>query len=502
MGTSYEGVIVSAIGEFGLSQFLIVSTVKLSVVIAGYAMVMTSLIGAEPDWSLHVSYHDDTKNTTETEHLFKACPSAGNNGKVVFEENVDTIVTEWKLICEREWIPRTIMTVQMTGAIVAPSLVAQCADSYGRKKSLLVTYCIILTSVLGHGLSPNWQTMMVFAFTLGFGIAGLLVVCNIYYLEFVGTKWRTVTGSLPAWAVGVMILGGTWVAKPSWRHLCYINFTAGCPVVVLLMLSPESIRWMLTHNQVEKAKKTLVKLAQVNQRDEPDLGVVNEMEVAGDAEVVRYTYCTLLQHRFTRWRVVVFSFIWFTMSFGYYAITFGVGTHGGNMGVNMFFQGVAEVLAVLLVIGVSGLAGRRWSSVALISVTSAALFSITVAYLVADDKTYAMLKLVFALVAKLFIAASWVNITLFTIETFPTVIRNIAFGMASMVSRIGGALAPQNIVLHNIETHLPFTFNGVLQVVSALLCLCLTDTYSSQLQDHFEAQEEETEENERLIENE
>ena len=172
------------------------------------------------------------------------------------------------------------------------------------------------------------------------------------------------------------------------------------------------------------------------------------------------------------------------------------------MGVNMFFQGVAEVLAVLLVIGVSGLAGRRWSSVALISVTSAALFSITVAYLVADDKTYAMLKLVFALVAKLFIAASWVNITLFTIETFPTVIRNIAFGMASMVSRIGGALAPQNIVLHNIETHLPFTFNGVLQVVSALLCLCLTDTYSSQLQDHFEAQEEETEENERLIENE
>ena len=490
--TSYQGLIVSAIGEFGLAQFLIVMTVKMSVTITAYAMVMTSLLSAEPQWWFYTNNHN---NLNESRKYLKTCPKDLNiSGNILFEDNIHTIVTEWKLVCELAWIPRTIMTIQMVGAILSPPIIAQFADWCGRKTSLLATYCIVLASVLGHGLSSNWQTMMGMAFILGFGIAGVLVVCDIYYLEFVGTKWRTLTGSLPSWAIGVMILGSVWFYKPSWRYVCFINFIAGCPILILLCLSPESIRWMLTRGHIDKAKRTLATLAKLNKQEALDMNAIDEAlgeDLAEERLNKNYTYCSLLQHQHTRWRTVIFSFIWFSMSLGYYAITFGVGTFEGNMGVNMFLQGVAEVLAVSLVLLASPLAGRRCSSFILITITSTAMFGITIAFHLADPKTYDTMKRVLALAAKLFLTAAWVNITLFTIESFPTVVRNIAYGLASLFARIAGALAPQHINLHNIATHLPFTFNGILQMTSGILCLCLTDTYSSELDDHFHNKEEE-----------
>ena len=51
-------------------------------------------------------------------------------------------------------------------------------------------------------------------------------------------------------------------------------------------------------------------------------------------------------------------------------------------------------------------------------------------------------------------------------------------------------MAPQNKALGNISPHFPFTLNGVLQLVSALLCLFLSDTYDAFLQDDLLEEED------------
>ena len=56
---NYEVVITSIIGDFGLSQLLVVLTVKCMTMVAGWSMVMTSLLSMEPDRSTEVAMETD-----------------------------------------------------------------------------------------------------------------------------------------------------------------------------------------------------------------------------------------------------------------------------------------------------------------------------------------------------------------------------------------------------------------------------------------------------------
>merc|ERR1711915_75616 len=91
-----------------------------------------------------------------------------------------------------------------------------------------------------------------------------------------------------------------------------------------------------------------------------------------------------------------------------------------------------------------------------------------------DIDNITLTKTVLGLTAKFFISASWGNIMLFTIESYPTVIRSSSYGFVSFISRIGGILAPQNKALRDVSPHLPYSVNAALQLASALACLLLS----------------------------
>lgn len=63
--------------------------------------------------------------------------------------------------------------------------------------------------------------------------------------------------------------------------------------------------------------------------------------------------------------------------------------------------------------------------------------------------------------------------------------RSAAFGFVSVVARVGGILAPQNEFLVKVATHLPFTVNGGLALISGLLCLLLENTHNVAMEDHL-----------------
>lgn len=58
--TSYEGLMVNAIGEFGKSQIIIWLVIKGSTVIVAWGMVMTALIGADVKWWKEVTAFNTT----------------------------------------------------------------------------------------------------------------------------------------------------------------------------------------------------------------------------------------------------------------------------------------------------------------------------------------------------------------------------------------------------------------------------------------------------------
>lgn len=87
------------------------------------------------------------------------------------------------------------------------------------------------------------------------------------------------------------------------------------------------------------------------------------------------------------------------------------------------------------------------------------------------------------MLGKMSITASYGTIYLFSVEQFPTVIRNVALGMCSMSARLGATLSPFIILLADTWKPLPFLIFGLGAFLGGFLSLFLPETYKQDLPD-------------------
>ncbi|XP_057316968.1 solute carrier family 22 member 15-like isoform X2 [Hydractinia symbiolongicarpus] len=484
---NYQHIITASIGDFGRSQFIIVFACVMTKFFSAWCMLMMGFAGAKPNWWTQTISYNATTNTSTTIKHIKECPTFDNQ-TIYFDDDIFTIVSEWNLVCGRDWIPTLITTTQMIGVLVGAAVIGQLGDWIGRKKSLVFVAAMELVCVLLLGLSVNWHMMTAAAFFLGFSLGGYLVVISVYMLEYIGTKWRTPIGLIPSWALGVTVLGGMFKLLPNWRHLCYATAALGSPFVLLLSFSPESIRWLFIKGKNEKAKSILKKLAARNKRPDPDFKeidkVLEEKTKTNENSLIQYNYLTVLLKDATRKKALLFAFMWFSCSFTYYGLTLGVGNLSGDISVNMSLMGLGETICLLLVNPLSKYFGRKYTTLLLFMCTAFTSFGITLAYFLSSSNFEKIMN-VLALISRFFLSGAWGSLIIYTTESFPTVVRSAAFGFVSVVARVAGILAPQNEFLVKVATHLPFTVNGGLALISALLCLLLENTHNLAMEDHL-----------------
>lgn len=91
------------------------------------------------------------------------------------------------------------------------------------------------------------------------------------------------------------------------------------------------------------------------------------------------------------------------------------------------------------------------------------------------------LVITFTMLGKMSITASYGTIYLFSAEQFPTVIRNVALGAASMSARVGGVSAPYLIYLSQFWNPLPILIFGITALAGGMLSTLLPETYNTQL---------------------
>jgi len=484
--TSYQDVIVSSIGEFGLSQLLIVLACKLPLLTTSWSMIMMSFAGAQPDWWSVVRTFNQTDTSSSTTRYYLTCVE---NSTIEYDTSIYTIVSEWNLVCSRKWIPPAISTTQMVGVLVGAAVTGQLGDWIGRQKSVLLVYTMDVVFTMVQAFASSWEMMIVVVFFIGFSLGGFLVIIQMFMLEFVGTKWRTITGVIPFWGTGVMLFGIMFKVLPNWRHLCIVTALLGAPIILLLWFVPESIRWLFGQGRYEEGKVVLRRLAKRNKLPEPDLSALDEImekEIEDEKHNEKHTYFTLLKLSSTRKKAIVLAFMWFYMGFGYYGLTLGVSKLSGDITLNMIIMGLGEMSCLIMCWLITKCLGRRNTTIVLMLGTGVTSLAVTIAYFTSTPTSFKLYMNVFALMSRFFLSAAWLSVILFTIETFPTVIRGVAYGFCSVSARIGGIAGTQNSSLMLIAVHLPFTINGIFGIISACLCLLLVDTYEAPLEDHID----------------
>ncbi|XP_070192101.1 solute carrier family 22 member 13-like isoform X2 [Littorina saxatilis] len=379
-------------------------------------------------------------------------------------------------------------SLQMGGVLIGALMSGQVADTFGRRLTVYVTLLCHCTTSLVAAFSVTWQMFIVMRVLIGVTLGVYLVASFSYPIEFVSPKYRQVVAFLPGWSAGVSIFALTAWLAPNWSYVHIGSAVLGVPYLFTWFVIPESFRWLATKGRLDEAEAVLERVARINGRAKPrDVRkrlqqVAEEERRTGQGR--RYTYLDV----YRGWRMAVTTLVlngvWFSLSFCYYGISFGVTGLSGNIYLNIFLMTLVEIPPNFSTIFLANRLGRRWTCLIFFTLCSVSSFGILVVNETVSAGSKGVATTVLAMVSKLAVGAAWLGVLTFTSELYPTVIRNLGYGASNTVSRVGGALAP---VLLNMDTTEEvvrgYIVVGSLMAASGAACLLLRETKGQALQD-------------------
>ncbi|WP_096085763.1 sugar porter family MFS transporter [Agaribacterium haliotis] len=175
------------------------------------------------------------------------------------------------------------------GALAALAVAGIFCDRYGRKATLLVIAALYTISAIGSAWAPSW--MWLFTFRLIGGLAFTsLSLASMYIGEIAPPHMRgklvgmnqlnIAVGILAAsffnyWIVGVVADGGTaWANAINlteaniWRWMLGMEIVPAIIWLALLVIIPESPRWLMINGKHKKAESVLRKITPADEVEE------------------------------------------------------------------------------------------------------------------------------------------------------------------------------------------------------------------------------------------
>lgn len=183
----------------------------------------------------------------------------------------------WQL--DSFWLGFTV-TSSLIGTVIGSLIAGKPAQTYGRKKVLMVIALIYIVSSIGCALAPAWLVFLIFRFLGGIAVGASSVVGPMYISEIAPANLRgrlagsfqlnIVAGILAALLANFLLIG---ISEDSWRYMFGVMIVPSILFFVLLRFIPESPRWLVLQNRDAEAAAIL-----------PNLG---ELDVAGRITAIR-----------------------------------------------------------------------------------------------------------------------------------------------------------------------------------------------------------------------
>ena len=385
-----------------------------------------------------------------------------------------TIVTQFDLVCTKDWLRSTSKTLYFFGRLVGAVVFGQLSDTFGRKPTLFMCLLLLLVAGCVASAAPNFYVFIPFYILQGAAQTGLFLVTFTLGTELVGPSYRLFAGFLVQsfYSIGYMTLAGVAYALRDWR---YIELAITLPVILFvpyIWFLPESVRWLLSKDRVEQAREIIRKVADTNKVDisEEMLEDLTKAEEKTDTDnsSKKYTIIDLCRPAMLLLSLNVW-FNWLVNAMLYYGLSLGTDNLGGDPYINFCIAGAVEIPAYILCMIILNPLGRKKPLFAMMVIGG-------VACIASGFIDNIPLKITFAMIGKFCITATYAIIYLMAAEVFPTVVRNIGMGVSSMCARIGGMLAPQILELSRFWGPLPLILFGGFAILSGGLALYLPET--------------------------
>ncbi|XP_028996381.1 solute carrier family 22 member 16 isoform X2 [Betta splendens] len=399
-----------------------------------------------------------------------------------------SIVTDWDLVCEREWLAKLCQPTFMLGVLVGALLFGDVADRLGRVRILMFTSVCQFGLGAAVAFSPNYYVFVLLRFLLAMASSGYLVVVFVYVTEFTGIKVRTWTSMHvhAAFAVGIMTVALVgYLVRVWWLYQLILSLCTS-PFLLFCWKFPETPFYLMAKRRYKDAQALLDDIGRFNGLDcrlkAEELLEPEERGGAGGggdlverrSEAAPEKKLTILD-LFGSWRMAgrtctVWA-IWFVGSLGYYVFSLGAVNLGGNQYMNLFIAGAVELPSYLIGCIAMDRIGRKMTCGPALLLAGVACMLIIVVPADADIVVVAL-----SMTGKFAIAIAFGLVYLYTCELYPTIIRSLAVGSGSMMCRVGSVVAPFCVHLADVWVYLPQLIVGILALVIGVLTFLLPET--------------------------
>ncbi|KAM8726118.1 solute carrier family 22 member 16 [Acanthopagrus schlegelii] len=404
-------------------------------------------------------------------------------------EVYQSIVTDWDLVCEREWLAKLCQPTFMLGVLIGALVFGDIADRVGRVRIMMFTSLCQFVLGVSVAFSGNYYIFIVLRFLLAMVSSGYLVVVFVYVTEFTGIKVRTWTSMHvhAAFAVGIMVVALTGYLVRVWWIYQIILSTCTSPFLLFCWKFPETPFYLIAKGRYKEAETLLETIARFNGLDyrlkvedllEPENG--KALLDGGEERPPQPEKKLSILDLFGSWRMAgrtctVWA-IWFIGSLGYYVFSLGSVNLGGNQYINLFLAGAVEIPSYLVGCFAMDRIGRKRTCAPALLLAGVACMLI-----IAVPADIEILAITLCMIGKFAIAIAFGLIYLYSCELYPTIVRSLAVGSGSMMCRVGSVVAPFCVYLADVWVYLPQLIVGILAFIIGVLTLLLPETLGKPL---------------------
>jgi len=380
------------------------------------------------------------------------------------------------------------------------------SDKFGRKNTLIAAIICSAGGSLLQAFMPEFYSFTLFRLIAGAGAEGCFLIPFSMSMEMVGIKERVPClpwvsySTLLANFLSVPLAGGEALVSAfgyfikKWKTLQIIMSAICLSFSLTYFLIPESPRWLISNGRYKEAKALMEKAAKRNKKEiskhlleEPAKDVEEEATKSTEAPKDDGQYGIRDMFHPSVWKITIVLFVcWPVITLLYYGISFAAEKFhlgGEDPFLGLILVSLIEIPSYLFLIVAQDVAGRK--PLFVMCMLLPGISCIIAAFL--GEGTF---QIILVLFAKFCISAAFNLTYVYTIELYPTNIRNTAVGLCSTMARFGGIAAPWIGVFLPEQGSLPewvplFIF-GLTAFIGGSLALMLPDTIGHSLPDTFE----------------
>ncbi|KAJ8248562.1 hypothetical protein GJAV_G00243320 [Gymnothorax javanicus] len=513
--------LLSEIGGYGNFQLLILALLAIPLMVLPAHFLLLNFAAVVPDHRCDIASMDEGgefENLTQDQRLTISIPAQGDgtlsscrmfmepqfhllynssnaseilavpcqNGWVYDNSTFSsTIITEWDLVCDRKGMSKVTISGFFIGVMVGALAFGFLSDRFGRRNMLLLSYVLTGVCAILSAFSSSYMMFAVLRFFTGVMITGITIITVVLSSEWVDIEHRALVVIIVnmEWSFYTMLFVGVAYVVTDWRWLIIAVSSPLLLAIITWWWIPESARWLIVNGKLEKAQMYLERCARINKRKpvaeiKPEMLTSIAAEERGDKS---YSYLDMVKTPKMRKLTLLSGGIWFGTAFIYYGISLNITGLGPNIYLTQFIFALIECPAKVLIYYCMDIFGRRYSLAGMQFLTG---FCLAVNLMIPKDLW--IFRTVVAVLGKGCSEAAFTVAYLYTVELFPTVIRQNGMGYNSCMARVGVSIMPLILLLEDMWTPLPNIIFCAVSLLTVLIAWALPETRNTHLPETIE----------------